>query len=79
MFYKQFKKLGNIDEFIIQKNDKWYIDTVLINKIILKQAGILEENIEDSNICSVCNKEKIHSFRAEGKTYGLATSIISLK
>lgn len=79
MFYNQFKKLGNINSFIEQKKDKWHIDTVLINKILLKQEGILEENIEDSSICSVCNKDKIHSFRAEGKNYGLATAIISLK
>lgn len=78
MFYKQFKKIGNTDDFITEKNEKWYIDTVLINKIILKQAGILEENIEDCGICSVCNKEQIHSYRAEGKEYGLATAIISL-
>ena len=79
MFYKQFKKLGNTDEFIIKDNRKYYIDTVLINKIILRQAGILEENIEDSEICSVCNKEIIHSFRAEGENYGLATALIGLK
>lgn len=79
MFYKQFNKLGNIDEFIKEENGKWYIDTVYINKKILKQVGILEENIEDSGICSVCNKEIIHSFRAEGPGYGLATCIISLK
>ena len=79
MFYKQFKKLGNTDEFILKDNEKWYIDTVLINKIILKQIGILEKNIEDSQICSVCNKEKIHSFRAEGDNYGLATAIIGLR
>ena len=78
MFYNKFQKLGNIDEFIEEKQGKWYIDTVLINKIILKQAGILEENIEDCGICSVCNKEKIHSYRAEGKEYGLATAMISL-
>lgn len=78
MFYKQFKKLGNTDEFIIKVDEKWYIDTVLINKLILKQIGILDENIEDSQICSVCNKERIHSFRAEGENYGLATAVISL-
>ena len=78
MFYNKFQKLGNIDEFIEEKQGKWNIDTVLINKIILKQAGILEENIEDCGICSVCNKEKIHSYRAEGKEYGLATAMISL-
>ena len=81
MFYNEFKNLKQIDEFIIKddKKEKWYIDTVLINKIILKEIGILEENIEDSNICSVCNSEIVHSFRKEGPAYGLATAIISLK
>lgn len=78
MFYKQFKKLGNTDEFILKINGQYYIDTVYINKAILKQIGILEKNIEDSQICSVCNKEEIHSFRAEGNNYGLATAIIGL-
>ena len=78
MFYNQFKKLVKTEEFIIKKENKWYIDTVLINKIILNQAGILEENIEDCGICSVCNKDIIHSFRAEGQNYGLATAMISL-
>ena len=78
MFYEQFKKLGNISDFIIQTEGKWYIDTVFINKYLLKQVGILEENIEDSQICSVCNKEIVHSFRAEGENYGLATAVIGL-
>lgn len=81
IFYNKFKKLNNIDEFI-QKDEtkeKWHIDTVLINKIILMQAGVLKENIIDSGICSVCNKDIIHSFRAEGEGYGLSTAIIALK
>ena len=77
MFYDKFEKLGNTDRFIEKRDEKWYVDTILINKLILKNIGILEENIEDSGICSVCNKEKIHSFRAEGENYGLATAIIS--
>ena len=80
-FLDKFQKLGNVDRFIEKsdKEDKWNIDTILINKIILKQIGILDENIIDSEICSVCNKDYIHSFRAEGKKYGLSTAIISLK
>ena len=78
LFYNKFKKLGNTSSFIEKRDGKWYIDTILINKILLKNIGILEENIEDSEICSVCNKEKIHSFRAEGENYGLATAIISI-
>ena len=53
MFYNQFEKLGCTEEFIKVKGEKWYIDTVLINKIILKNVGILEENIEDCGICSI--------------------------
>ena len=71
--------MENTNDFIINKENKWFVDTVLINKLILKKAGILEENIEDCGICSVCNKEIIHSFRAEGDGYGLATAVIALK
>jgi len=79
MFENEFKDLKQIDEIIEKKNDKWNIDTILINRVILKEAGLLEENIIDSGICSVCNKDIIHSFRAEGANYGLSTAIISLK
>ena len=57
MFYEKFNRLGNLEKFIEQKNDKWYIDTVYINKEILKQAGIKEENIEDSrNLLSMLQR-----------------------
>lgn len=79
MFHEQFKELENVEKFIEKKGEKWYIDTVLINKIILKNIGILDENIEDCGICSVCNKDKVHSYRAEGVNYGLATALIALK
>ena len=46
---------------------------------MLQKQGLKPENIIDSNICSVCYKDKIHSFRAEGKDYGLNTAIISLQ
>jgi len=79
MFVKEFRDLKKIDEIIERRNDKWNIDTILINRTILKEAGLLEENIIDSEICSVCNKDIIHSFRAEGANYGLSTAVISLK
>ena len=79
MFYNEFQDLENLDEIIESKGGKWYIDTVLINKEILKKQGIKQENIIDSGICSVCNKDIIHSYRAEGKNYALSTAIISLR
>ena len=81
LYEKEFKDIvcsnDIIEETVLSK--KWTIDTVLINKILLKKAGLLEENIIDSNLCSVCNKEQIHSYRVEKEGYGVETAIIGLK
>lgn len=81
MFEKEFKTLYNINEIIEEKipNSKWNIDTVEINKIILQQVGLKPQNIIDSQICSVCNKDLIHSFRVEKEGYGVETAVIGLK
>ncbi len=78
MFNNEFRDLENLNEIIEKKGQKWYIDTVLINKTILKKCGLVDENVIDSGICSVCNKDIIHSYRAEGKKYGLSTAIITI-
>lgn len=82
-FEKEFKdiNIANSEDIMEkQKNkEKWNIDTVLINKIILKQKGLKSENIIDSKICSVCNSELVHSYRVEKQGYGLSTALISLK
>ncbi len=81
MFEKEFKNLEQIDKIIEEKepNKKWNIDTILINKIILEKAGLKKENIVDSEICSVCDSDLIHSFRVEKEGYGLNTALIELK
>lgn len=61
------------------KNEKWNIDTVRINQIILENKGLKAENIIDCGICTVCNSDIIHSCRAEKKIKGLETAIIELK
>lgn len=81
MFLKEF---GNIENIITkgeikQNKQKYYIDTVRINKNMLIQMGIKEENIVDSGICSVCNYDLIHSYRKIGKNAGRNTALIMLK
>ena len=80
MFSVEFKDLAEISQIIEETipNKKWNIDTVIINKVILKNAGLRDENIIDSGICSVCNSDIIHSFRAEGENYGLNTALIEM-
>lgn len=83
LFEEEFKDLGkeNLDKIIEKKipNKKWNIDTVLINQIILENEGLKKENIIDSKICSVCNSDIIHSYRAEKQGYGLNTALVLLK
>lgn len=58
--------------------DKWVIDTVLINEILLKNMGVKSENIFDCGICSVCNSELVHSRRADGVGGERGTAVIGL-
>ena len=77
MFENEFKDIAMkniIDK--AENREKWYIDTVEINKLILKREGLREENIIDSKLCSVCNHDLIHSFRVEKEGYGVATALI---
>ena len=79
-YYNEFKDLKKIDQLIvpIQGEDRWVIDTVEINKMILEQEGLKVENIIDCGICSVCNSDLIHSYRVERQGYGLATALIKI-
>ena len=41
-------------------------------------TSFIEENIIDSGICSVCNKDIIHSYRVHGANAGRATQIVAI-
>ena len=71
---ESFIQIGEIKN----NQQKYYIDTVEINKFLLKDIGIKSENIIDCKICSVCNSDKISSSRVEGKNFTRATAVISL-
>ena len=66
-------------EFIINRDGKWYIDTVNINRVLFLRMGIRKENIVSSGICSKCNFDMVHSYRNEGKEYKAESLIIGLK
>lgn len=81
IFLKEFRTMENIitKGEIKQSKQKYYIDTVTINKNMLMEMGINEENIIDCGICSVCNFDLIHSYRKDGKSAGRNTAMIMLK
>lgn len=80
MFYERFKDFYEIDDIIKKSpnNNKYYIDTVLINKVILKRRGLTCENIIDTGICTACNVDKMHSYRKERKSCGRNLSLMTI-
>lgn len=73
----------SIDEYItlgeIKDNkQKYYIDTVGINKMELLSLGVLEKNIFVAEICTKCNNDKFHSYRAAGKGAGRNIALICI-
>lgn len=58
--------------------DHFMLNLVQANKNILLAAGIKEENIDVSDICTCCNANELHSHRATGGKRGNLAAIIEL-
>lgn len=58
---------------------KYYIDTVEINRRELLDLGVSRDNIIVSNICTKCFNDKYHSYRAHGMDSGRNVSLIVMK
>ena len=81
MFRKEFKdiedtiSLGDIKD----GKQKYYIDTVEINRRELIDLGVPKDNIIISDICTKCSSDKYHSYRAHGMDSGRNVSLIVMK
>ena len=71
---EEFIEIGEVKDGV----QKYYIDTVLINKILLTNMGLKSKNIIDCNICSACNGDKIESVRVDGDLAKRATMLVIL-
>lgn len=60
-----------------EEEQKYYIDTTIINRKLLEEVGVRNENIIQSNICTVCNSKYMHSYRADKELSGRNTAIIA--
>ena len=46
---------------------------------MMKDIGLLEENIIDSRICTVCNNNYMHSYRVQKELAGRNTAILGIR
>ncbi len=80
--YSEFSKLEylNLNKiFTPKESGKYMLDLVEANKQILINSGVLEENIDLSDICTNCNSQELHSHRATKGQRGNLALIIELK
>lgn len=79
--YNEFKKIPYLkleNIFKEKPNGKYMLNLVEANRQILINAGILEENMDLSDICTCCNAETLHSHRATNGERGNLAAIIEL-
>lgn len=83
LFFDTFSYMNDANKFIVKGNivndeQKYYVDTTKINSQLLQEAGLRSENIIDSGICTVCEKESFHSYRADKEKSGRNGAMIML-
>ena len=72
----------NLDDarFVFPKEDgKFMIDLLECNRQILVRAGVKEENIVMSDLCTKCNSELLWSHRATNGKRGTMSAMMTLK
>lgn len=62
-----------------EKGIQYRIDNILLYRLIMKQLGLLDKNIIDSEVCTVCNSNICHSRRCEGENFNTSATIMMLK
>ncbi len=80
--YNEFARLEYLKLDLIfenKQNGKYMLDLWQANKQILCHAGIKEENIELTDICTNCQSEFLHSHRATGGKRGVNGLIMELR
>lgn len=76
-FRKAFK--GHDEIFTSKGNGKYLLDLWAANRLVLTDAGVKDENIAVTNICTCCNPTLLFSHRASHGKRGLLGAFLSLR
>jgi YfiH family protein len=67
------------DEFILKKENKFYLNVAGANYKMLIDEGVKKVNIQVSGLCSFEYESLLHSYRRDGQKSGRALGIIAMK
>ncbi len=67
--YQAFaREFGRYADTVFEKRDgKWYMNLALLTNLLLREAGIMRNQIDFFPFCTKCNESKFYSYRREGK------------
>lgn len=78
-FKKNFRS-GDVCKFLEdKKNGKYQLDLWKANELILEEAGIQKNNIENRKICTCCNRNVMFSHRGSGGKRGNLAAFMVIK
>jgi len=67
------------DQFILIKENKYYLNLARVNFNMLINEGVKEKNIQVSKLCSFEYADLLHSFRRDGIKSGRALGVIAIR
>lgn len=78
-FQKNFKEEDWDSLFYQKENGKYQLNLWKANELIMKEAGILPENISVTDICTCCNPEFLYSHRASKGMRGNLAAFLGIR
>ena len=70
---------GGVEKFFVQRGEKWLVDLRGINLWNLRRAGVAQEHLDASELCTACHPELYWSHRKMGEKRGVQAALIGLR
>ncbi len=78
-FQKSFKKSVCPQLFYKKENGKYQLNLWKANQLVLTEAGVAEQKIAVTNLCTHCNPEILFSHRSTGVKRGNLSALLAIK
>lgn len=78
-FQKSFKKFVWPQLFYKKENGKYQLNLWKANQLVLTEAGVAEQKIAVTNLCTHCNPEILFSHRSTGVKRGNLSALLAIK